>query len=120
MLLQEAGKGAENNNNNNKPQHPSEIDENRSKYGFAVADTATQAGPKTQKASSGTTLNTDWTRFLCQLRESRRPAPDISRMYSWKLSDLFCSLPGAWKMTCKHGDKAFHSQYRLTFIYLFF
>lgn len=29
MLLQEAGKGTEN-NNNNKPQHPSETDENQS------------------------------------------------------------------------------------------
>lgn len=58
MLLQEAGKGTEN-NNNNKPQHPSETDENQSKYGFAVADTATLSGPKTQTASSGTTLNTD-------------------------------------------------------------
>lgn len=41
--------------------------------------------------------------------------PHISWVYSRKLSDLFCSLPGAWKMTCKHGGKAFFSQYRLTF-----
>lgn len=68
------------------------------------------AGPKTQKASSGMALNTDWTRFLCQLLESCSPAPHISWAYSWKLSDLFYSLPGAWKMTCKHGGKAFYSQ----------
>lgn len=51
MLLQEAEKGGK--------KHPSQIDENQSKYGLVVADTATLAGPKTQKASSGMALNTD-------------------------------------------------------------
>lgn len=84
-----------------KKKHPSQIDENQSKYGLVVADRALLAVSQIQAVSSGMALNTDWTRFLCQLLESCTPVPHISWVYYWKLSDLFCSLPVSWKMILK-------------------
>lgn len=83
----------------------SQTDENQSKYGLVVADTAILAGPKTQKASSGVAPRHWLNCISVSAAGSCRPAPRISWVYCWKWSDLFCSLPEAEKWPAKRAER---------------